>query len=149
VIYRSLITSGFAGDLFSQQARLEADTVLSKTEDGVRFDLTLDPAEVLGGKPATLKYHLTDARTGAPVKDVQPYLGAWGHTLIISEDARSYVHSHPQVMIPDNADRRTIVGSADVAFDAFFPQPGNYRVWSQFQRHGKVITVSFTIQVRR
>jgi hypothetical protein len=59
------------------------------------------------------------------------------------------VHSHPQVAIPDNADQRTIVGGADIAFDAFFPQPGNYRVWSQFQRHGKVITVSFTIKVRR
>ncbi|HJZ82185.1 MAG TPA: heavy metal-binding domain-containing protein [Pyrinomonadaceae bacterium] len=149
VIYRNLITSGFAGDLFSQQARLEPDSVLSKTQDGIRFDLTLDPAELLGGKPATLKYHLTDERTGAPVKDLQPYLGAWGHTLIISEDARSYVHSHPQATIPDNADRNRIVGSADIAFDVFFPQPGIYRVWSQFQRRGKVITVSFTISVRR
>jgi len=149
VIYRNLITSGFTGDLFGRQARLEPDTVLSKTQDGIRFDLTLDPAEVLGGKPATLKYHLTDDVTGEPVKDLQPYLGAWGHTLIISEDARSYVHSHPQVTIPDDADRSRIVGSAEQAFDVFFPQPGIYRVWSQFQRRGKVITVSFTIKVKR
>jgi hypothetical protein len=149
VIYRNLITAGFDGDLFSQQARLEPDAVLSRIQNGIRFDLMLDPAELLAGKPATLKYHLTDDRTGEPVKDLQPYLGAWGHTLIISEDARAYVHSHPLLTIPDNADRNKIVGGADIAFDAFFPQPGTYRVWSQFQRRGKVITVSFTIKVRR
>jgi hypothetical protein len=149
VIYRNLITSGFAGDLFSQEARLEADPVLSKTQDGIRFDLKLDPTEPLGGKPATLRYHLTDAQTSAPIKDLQPYLGAWGHTLIISEDARSYVHSHPQVMISDNLNQSRMVSSADIAFDVFFPRPGLYRVWSQFQRHGKVITVSFTIKAGR
>ena len=149
VIYRNLLTSGWAGDLFGQQAQLEPDTVLRRTEDGIRFDLMLDPGDVLGGKPATMKYHLIDEQTGGPVTDLQPYLGAWGHTLIISEDARAYVHSHPQVTIPNNADRNKIVGGADIAFDAFFPQPGMYRVWSQFQRRGKVSTVSFTIRVRR
>jgi hypothetical protein len=29
------------------------------------------------------------------VTDLQPYLGAFGHALILSEDMRDYVHSHP------------------------------------------------------
>jgi hypothetical protein len=149
VAHRSLITAGFDGDLFSAQAQLEADKILSKTLAGVRFELTLNPAEPVSGKPATLKYHLTDEKTGEPVKDLEPYLGAWGHTLILSEDASDYIHSHPTEMIPDGADRTKIFGGPDVSFDAFFPRPGRYRVWSQFQRQGKLITVAFTISVRR
>jgi len=149
VLRQALLTTGFSGDLFAGQAQLEPDLTLNKTQDGVKFDLEFNPAEPLGGKPATLKYHLTDAKTGAPIVDLQPYLGAWGHTLILSEDTRDYVHSHPTATIPDNADRATLLGGPNVAFDAFFPRPGNYRVWSQVQRHGKVITVSFTINVKR
>ena len=149
VVHRSLITAGFAGDLFASQAQLEPDKILSKILAGVRFELTLNPAEPVGGKPATLKYHLTDEKTGEPVKDLQPYLGAWGHALILSEDASDYIHSHPTEMIPDKVDRAKIFGGADVSFDAFFPRPGRYRVWSQFQRHGELITVPFNIKVRR
>ena len=149
VAHLSLITAGFYGDLFASQAQLELDRILTKTLEGVRFELTLNPAEPVGGRPATLKFHLTDEKTGEPVKDLQPYLGAWGHTLILSEDVSDYIHSHPTEMIPDNADRTKIYGGPDVSFDAFFPRTGRYRVWSQFQRQGQLITVSFTINVRR
>ena len=149
VAHLSLITAGFEGDLFSSQAQLEPDKTLTRTLAGVRFELTLNPAEPVAGRPATLKYHLTDEKTGEPVKDLQPYLGAWGHTLILSEDASDYIHSHPTEMIPDNVDRTNILGGSDVSFDSFFPRPGRYRVWSQFQRQGQLITVTFTIRARR
>ena len=149
VAHHSLITAGFDGDLFSAQAQLVPDKILTKALEGVRFELTLNPAEPLGGRSATLKYHLTDEKTGEPVKDLQPYLGAWGHTLILSEDASDYIHSHPTETIPDNVDPTKIYGGSDVSFDAFFPRPGRYRVWSQFQRQGKLITLVFTIKVRR
>src|SRR6266853_787584 len=148
VAHLSLITAGFNGDLFSSQAQLEPDRILTKTLEGVRFELTLNPTEPLGGRPATLKFHLTDEKTGEPVRDLQPYLGAWGHTLILSEDASDYIHSHPTETIPDGVDRAKIYGGPDASFDAFFPRPGRYRVWSQFQRRGKLITIVFTINVR-
>ena len=149
VAHLSLITAGFDGDLFSSQAQLEPDKILTRTLAGVRFELTLNPAEPVAGRPATLKYHLTDEKTGEPVKDLQPYLGAWGHTLILSEDASDYIHSHPTETIPANVDRTKIYGGSDVSFAAFFPRPGRYRVWSQFQRQGQLITVAFTINVKR
>ena len=96
-----------------------------------------------------MKYHLTDEKTGEPIKDLQPYLGSWGHTLMLSEDASDYIHSHPTETIPDGVDRTKIYGGPDVSFDAFLPRPGRYRVWSQFQRQGRLITVAFTIGVRR
>jgi hypothetical protein len=149
VAHLNLITAGFDGDLFSSQAQLIPDKTLTKTLEGVRFGLTLNPAEPLGGRPATLKFHLTDEKTGEPIKDLQPYLGAWGHTLILSEDASDYIHAHPSETIPDNPDRTKIYGGPDASFDAFFPRPGRYRVWSQFQRQGKLITVVYTINVRQ
>ena len=149
VAHLNLITAGFDADLFSAQAQLEPDKILTKTLDEMRVELTLNPAEPVAGRPASLKYHLTDENTGEPVRDLQPYLAAWGHTLILSEDASDYIHSHPTETIPDGVDRTKIYGGPDVSFDAFFPRPGHYRVWSQFQRQGKLITVVFTINVRR
>ena len=148
VIQRNLITSGFSGDLFGARARLVPDTELVKVLAGVRVELTLSPSEPQGGKNVTLNYHLSNEMTGEPLKDLQPYLGAWGHTLILSEDGRDYIHSHPRALIPDVADRTKIISGPDVSFDAFLPRVGRYRVWSQFQRNGELLTVQFTIAAK-
>lgn len=156
VTHHSLITAGYDGDLMSSLARLTPDKPvggkLVKVVEGTRFELTFDPAAPYCGKPAELHYHLTDEKTGEPVTDLKPYLGAWGHTLILSEDATDYLHSHPTEMISEElseAERNNLVNKPDVVFDTFFPHPGNYRIWSQFQRHGKVLTVSFTVYIPR
>jgi hypothetical protein len=93
----------------------------------------------------TLKYHLTDAKTGEPVRNLSPYLGAMGHTLILSEDQADYVHSHPEEEIAPNADKSKVRGGPDVSFNAFLPRQGSYRIWTQFQRGDHLTTVSFTI----
>jgi len=135
--YGNLITAGYQDDLFSARAVIKPDEVLSRELESTRFELTLEPREPVAGKKLTLRYQIVDLKTGESVRDLEPYLGAWGHTLILSEDARDYVHSHPTQSIADG-----------VSFEAFVPRPGRYRIWSQFQRHGKVITVPFTIEVK-
>jgi hypothetical protein len=149
VIHLNLTTAGFAADVVASEASLTPDKELTKVVDGVRFELSFDPARPFAGKEAVLKYRLTDAATGRPVTDLQPYLGAWGHTLILSEDAADYLHSHPTEMIPEHADRTKLASKPEVSFDTFFPRPGRYRIWSQFQRAGRVTTVSFTVYVPR
>jgi len=153
VAHLNLVTAGYNGDLISSQARLKPDKPvdgkLVKTVEGTRFELKLDPVEPVAGKPAELHYHLVDEKNGEPVKDLKPYLGAWGHTLILSEDATDYLHSHPTEMIPEDVDRTKLESKPDVVFDTFFPHPGNYRIWSQFQRGNMIITVPFTIYVPR
>jgi hypothetical protein len=138
VAYGNLMTAGYRDDLFSARALIKPDEVLTRELDSMRFELTLGPREPVAGKKLTLTYQITDVKTGEPVRDLEPYLGAWGHTLILSEDARDYVHSHP-------AQSTT---SSEVSFEAFLPRAGRYRIWSQFQRRGKVITVPFTIEVK-
>lgn len=149
VIHKNLVTAGYTGDLVAAQAKITPNKTFSKTLNGMRFELKFDPEAPVAGKPALVKYHITDAKTGKPVTDIQPYLGAWGHTLILSEDASDYLHSHPNEMIPEEADRSKLISKSDVDFDTFFPRPGNYKIWSQFQRNNKITTVSFNITVPR
>jgi hypothetical protein len=147
VIHKRLATVGFARDRSKPPLRLTADAVLTKVVDGIRFELTLEPQRMAAGRAAALMYHLVDEGTNAPVTDLEPYLGAWGHTLILSEDAERFLHCHPTQMIPPDADRSRLVGGPDVSFNATVRLPGTHRLWSQFKRRGKVTTVSFTIDV--
>jgi hypothetical protein len=128
-------------------AGLVPDKALTKVVDGVRFELQVDPAALLTNKAAILKYRLVDERTRLPIRDLQPYLGAWGHTFILHEQATVNIHAHPTEMIPEGVDRSTLRGSSEVSFETVFKFPGRYRIWSQFQRLGKVTTVSFTVKV--
>ncbi len=156
VTHHNLVTAGFSGDLVSSYAKLVPDKAIGdklvKVVDGTRFELKFDPAEPFAGKSAELRYHLVDEKSGQPVDDLKPYLGAWGHTLILSEDATDYLHSHPTDMIAEEMsleERDKLPSKPDVVFDTFFPRPGNYRIWSQFRRKDKIITVPFTLYVPR
>jgi hypothetical protein len=149
VVHQYLVTAGFKGDLLSAQAKLTPDQTLTKTVDGTRFELRFEPEQPFAGKPAELRYHLTDEKSGQPVNDLRPYLGAWGHTLILSEDATDYLHSHPSEMVAEDVERSKLTGGPDITFETFFPRPGNYRIWSQFQRGSRLITVPFTVAVPR
>lgn len=149
VLQQNIATAGHANDLLAGLPRLKPDTLLSRTVDGIKIELTLEPQDIIAGQPVALKYHLTDAQSGQPVRDLVPYLGAWGHTLILSEDQSDYVHSHPEEVLPDTPDKSKLRGGPDATFNAFFPKPGNYRIWTQFQRGETLTTVSFTVRAER
>jgi hypothetical protein len=143
VLARTLATSGHDGDLSAAVPTLTPDTTLVKSADQTRVQLTVLPSSpIVAGRTVKLQYHLTDR--GTPVTDLEPYLGAWGHTLVLSEDALEYVHAHPLEYLPvDVADAK---GGPVVTFDATFPKPGRYRLWTQFKRRGAVSTSSFTVE---
>jgi hypothetical protein len=160
-IARPLVTAGYAGDLAANSARLVPDRVLTKTVSDITATLSTDPATFATGQYGHLTYHLTDAATGRPITDLQTYLGAFGHTLIMSEDMVEYVHSHPldilaqpddesgqpQFLIPPGADLEKLRGGPDVTFEGLWPKPGRYRAWTQFRRNDKVTTFAFTFDV--
>jgi hypothetical protein len=68
------------------------------------------------------------------VQDLPPYLGAFGHALIMSDDMRDAVHSHPSPGPESDISRG--FGGPDVTFEGYMPRPGLYRAWSQFLRGG-------------
>jgi hypothetical protein len=158
-IARPLVTAGYAGDIVADSARLVPDTSLTKTVDDLTATLTYDPPTFIAGLYGHLNFHLTDTATGRPISDLQTYLGAFGHTLIMSEDMVDYVHSHPldiiaegdddnppQFVIPPGADLEKLRGGPDVTFDGLVPRPGRYRAWTQFRRNDKLYTFAFTFE---
>jgi hypothetical protein len=46
-------------------------------------------------------------------------------------------------------EKRRLPATSEVTFDTFFPRPGRYRIWSQFQRAERILTVPFTVEVPR
>lgn len=144
VVTRTFATAGFDGDLPSSMARLRPDLSFEKKVGATDVRLRLDPPLILAGHMQRLAYHLQEE--GKPVSDLRPYLAAWGHTLVLSEDTLDYVHAHPiENLAPDAVDPR---GGPDITFDAMFPRVGRYRVWTQFQRGDEVSTVSFTVEAQ-
>jgi P-type Cu+ transporter len=143
-----LATVGVDTDLTSARAKLTPDAVLSKVVGGVKVEITNEPATILGGEEVDLIFRFTDAQTDAPITDLERYLGAFGHLVILSEDMTEYVHAHPREELqPDPLAPQT--GGPEVLFDALLPKPGRYRAWLQFQRKGGLSTVSFTFAAPR
>lgn len=92
------------------------------------------------GKTTDLAFRLKDRKTGKPIVDLQPYLGALGHLMIVHQDGKTFVHSHPS----EEAKQ-----TGEVRFAARFPKPGIYKAWVQFQRGGKVSTLAYVFEVKR
>lgn len=113
------------------------------TVDGVMASLSAAVNPIPVGRSASLTFKLTDTTTGQPVTDLEPYLGAYGHLMIIHQDGQTVVHSHPA------EDEAGLAASrkGTVAFNARFPKPGIYKAWGQFQRSGKVITIPFVLKI--
>ena len=159
LIARPLVTAGYDGDLIGDSARLVADSRLTQTVGDVTAALSFDPPTFVAGLYGHLDFRLTDTATGRPISDLQPYLGAFGHTLIMSEDGLSYVHAHPLnildvpddgglpvFLIPPDADLENLRGGPDVTFDGLIPKAGRYKAWTQFRRHDRVHTFAFAFE---
>jgi hypothetical protein len=142
---RPLVTARFDGDLDSARAPLVPDSSLTKTAGSLSVRVSLEPATLIAGQNGHFTYTLVDGSTSQPVTDLEPYLGAFGHTLLLSEDFADYVHSHP-VEGPEHDISRGL-GGPTVTFEGYLPWPGLYRAWTQFRRRGEVTTVSYTFSV--
>lgn len=156
-----LVTAGYDRDLISDSAHLVPDTVPTKTDADITVTVVSDPQQFVVGQYGHITYHLTDTATGKPITDLQTYLGAFGHTLIMSEDMAEYVHSHPLDIIampnddggppvfriPPGADLEALRGGPDVTFEGLMPKPGRYRAWTQFRRNNRLHTFAFTFDV--
>jgi hypothetical protein len=160
-IAHPIVTARYRGDLADTQARLVSDTNFTKTVGSMTATVSFDPPTFIAGLYGHLKFMLIDSRTGLPVTDLQTYLGAFGHTLIMSEDMLDYVHAHPLdilnagdedsepvFVIPPGADLNALRGGPEVVFDGLMPKPGRYRAWTQFRRGNTLHTFTTTFEVR-
>ena len=100
--------------------------------DGYDVEL-LRPAELTTEEEAQLTFRIT--RDGRPVRDLEPYLGAYGHLVALHAPDLAYSHVHP-----NGEDRQ---GGA-ITFDTELHEQGPYRLFLQFQTDGRVHTAAFT-----
>ncbi len=90
--------------------------------------------------------------TGRPVDDLQPYLVAAGHIVVVRADGATFAPSTPRsptsAAVPVFALPGTTVGP-ELDAHAELPTAGLYRLWAQFRlADGDLITVPFTVQAR-
>ncbi|MFC4810711.1 hypothetical protein [Paenibacillus sp. GCM10023250] len=118
-----------------EEPALAVDKRLERTADGVAVKLSFD-REPKAGEAVKLAFSFADAASGEPVRDLQPYLGAAGHVVILGAGADDYLHTHAM----------SAAGGPVAEFHATFPKPGLYKLWGQFQRNGRVLTVPFVVE---
>lgn len=106
---------------------------------------------------------------------LEPYMGMAGHAVVMRDDGGVFVHLHPSGTIsmasqmalemrqPGDSIAGTLskrmsgahmgasmpasVSGESISFPYAFPQPGNYIVWVQVKRGGKIQTGAFRIAV--
>jgi Cu+-exporting ATPase len=119
------------------------------TVDGVHVQLR---GEIRVGATSDLTFHFTDARTGAPIDGLRPYLAAAGHVVIMRGDAQTFAHEHADVRDRDGKPVFALPGQTfgpELTVHAHFDTPGLYRVWGQFRlADGSVLTARFTVEAR-
>ena len=70
------------------------------------------------------------SRDGTPAADLQPYLGSFGHLVILRQGDLAYVHVHPEPQL--------VGGAVKMWLSA--PSPGTYRMFFDFKAAGTVQT---------
>ena len=128
------VAVGNVANYSPQQIGTEETT---KTFDGMTAKLATH-GTLTSGADNILMFNLSV--NGKPVTDLQPYLGALGHAVVLREGNLDYIHAHP---IEDVTAKQ----SGTVSFMVDFPEAGTYKIFTQFQRNGKVITTDFVVTV--
>ncbi|MNI31478.1 hypothetical protein D3C73_853640 [compost metagenome] len=121
----------------SQHTAVKADTKLVKEIDGKKVELTLSSNKA--NEEVTLTFNIRDAETNKGIDILEPYLGAVGHVVILSDDAEQYLHVHPM-------DEKAT--GPEAKFATSFPHSGTYKIWGQFQQNGKVFTAPFVVDMK-
>ena len=128
------------------------------------------PDTIHPGEDVTLRFRVRDPR--GSMATLEPYLGMSAHAVIVKRDGSVFVHVHPSGTISyaaqevfalrDRGDTTTIgrlrlqsdsmplmstSPSGDFAFPYIFPSAGEYRIWVQVRRAGRVLTGAFGLRV--
>jgi hypothetical protein len=114
---------------------------------------------------------LVEDKDGKPAQDLHPYMGMAGHAEFVSADLSVFAHVHPSGSISMAAFEMAQANSSggmppnmqmtmhtampmsdaslppEVSFPYGFPQPGNYRIFVQINRGGRIETGVFDAHV--
>jgi hypothetical protein len=100
-----------------------------------------------------------DDENGEPVKDLELYMGMPGHAVFVRRDLKVFAHVHPSGSAPMAAldiampqsnphAQHAATTPSTVTFPYGFPEPGQYRIFVQVKRAGRIVTGAFDADVR-
>ena len=109
-----------------------------RTDDVAGYTVAVD-GSLRPGEHSKLTLRVT--RDGAPVTDLQPYLGAYGHLVALRDGDLAYLHVHPGGQPGDGQTRP----GPEVEFDVEVPSAGRYHLYLDFRHQGVVRTARFVL----
>jgi hypothetical protein len=113
----------------------------SRTAEVDGYSVTLD-GDLTPGAESELT--LSVSRDGRPVTDLQPYLAAYGHLVVLRDGDLAYLHVHPAGEPGDG----TTAPGPDVTFFSTAPSAGTYRLYLDFKHGDAIHTAAFTVAAR-
>lgn len=143
-----------AGD---PSAHAPTETIAAKTESSAGdYLVRLKPeGDLKSNAMTTLVFTIT--KNGLPVTDLEPYLGAYAHAVIIRNGTLEYIHTHPQTDKHAHATNPfaqtaqthgpSEAQTGTVSLMTTFPFGGDYKLFFQIQHAGVVRTFDFTLPV--
>lgn len=136
-----------------------AQSVVPDTENRKKYD----PYQITFNIPKDVKaqqefaYTVSVEKNGQPVTNLETYLGALGHSVILREGTLDFIHAHAEEMNMGNGQEMMMNHSLamentsgmgpNINFSTAFPEPGVYKIFTQFQHEGKVQTIDYAIKV--
>jgi hypothetical protein len=134
-----------------------SSTDASPTPDGGRIVWVRD-GQPLRTKQLTMFTFRVEDAAGQPASDLELYMGMPGHAIFVRRDRRVFAHVHPSGSAPMAAIELAMPSSQShahpgaslpptVSFPYGFPEPGDYRIFVQVKRSGRVVTGAFDAHV--
>ena len=130
----------------------------STLEDGSTMVWEREAAPQTAGKPGWFRFQVVD-KGNKPVTDLEPYMGMAGHAVFVRSDEQVFAHIHPAGSVPmaaldviqkdvgTSSMSHAMAMSNAISFPYGFPQAGDYRLFVQVKRGGKVETGVFDARV--
>jgi hypothetical protein len=169
--------SEWSGAALSQSTQDSAESRLPDGGRLVwEHDASLHGAPLTANVPLSFSFRVED-RSGQPARDLEPYMGMAGHAAFVRADCTVFAHVHPagsvsmaalelaesgllpgpvlagsglsmpSVMHPGMAMPSESLPS-EVSFPYGFPQPGQYRIFVQVKRAGRIETGVFDVRAQ-
>ena len=118
------------------------------------YSVNLSYSKITAGKPVALKYYFE--KDNKPLEDMEPYLGAAMHVVIVKDDLTDFMHTHAMVGMGGMMDMNTSMNmnmdmkvpskfGPNLEVDAEFPEKGLYHIFAEFRHNGKVVLTHFMV----
>lgn len=139
------------------EQRVVPDSEQTKTYEDYKITTTFPKN---AKKQQEITYTLNLTKDGKPVTNLENYLGALGHSVILKEGTLDFIHTHAldakdastgqehgaQTQQHGGSQNDTGTGP-EISFASNFPEAGVYKIFTQFQHEGKVQTVNYIVKI--